>query len=456
MRESMFINHFQRHHDFYRGLRLIAIPIALQQLITTSLNMVDTLMVGKISVDAVAAVGVANQYYFLLSMIMFGLYSGGSVFFAQYYGKRELKKIHGLLGFTLMIGAILSLVFAVTAFMVPEFIIDLFTDSEEAIKLGASYLRVACFSYPFMVLSFGMSTGLRTIEKPKFSMYASILALSLNTVLNFIFIFGLGGVPAMGVVGAALATVISRLVEFCCIYYFAYFKTDEMNPTWRDLIRFNRPQIKQLMITSLPVIINEMFWGLGMTVYVLIYGEISVEAISVMNIVNAIGNIFFIAGNGVGNASTVMLGKQLGANEPLKAIEMARLFTKVCAVFGIISACLYAACIPLIVPLYSSFDDSTLQLMKQVMIISALGTPLRFINMLNIVGIFRSGGDTKYAMTLELGMLWGVGVLGAFTLVKVFSAPLFMVVILIQLEEVLKVIVGYFRVKSNKWVRTLV
>ena len=169
--------HFKQNAAFYKDLWVIALPIALQQLVTSSLNMVDTLMVGKVGVDAVAAVGVSNQYYFLLNMVMFGIYSGGMVYFAQFWGKRDIRNIHRLLGFTLVLGTILAVVFTGLALIIPEQIISIFTDNTAVQALGAKYLRMACLSYPFMILSFGFSMGLRAVEKPKFSMIASVIAL---------------------------------------------------------------------------------------------------------------------------------------------------------------------------------------------------------------------------------------------------------------------------------------
>ena len=448
--------HYQQYAPFYKDLWIIALPIALQQLVTSSLNMVDTLMVGHVGVDAVAAVGVSNQYYFLLDMVMFGIYSGGMVYFAQYWGKKDLRNIHRLLGFTLVVGMGLAILFTGLAVFIPKQIIHIFTDDVAVMELGANYLRVAAISYPFMILSFGYSMGLRAVEKPKFSMIASVIALTLNTVLNMVFIFGLFGCPALGVVGAAIATLVSRIVEFILVLGFAYFKTDTMNPKLSVLLSFDRPLIRKLMVTSLPVVINECFWGLGTTAYMVIYGMINVEAISIMNIVNSIFNIFFIAAIGVGNASTVMLGKKLGVGEKEKTYKEAVLFLKIGVVLGLLSAVLLVMCIPVMLRLYREFDPSTLETMAYVLIIFAMGLTFRFINIINIVGIFRAGGDTKYAMILELGILWSVGVLGTFIAVKFFHAPLIIVAMIVQLEEVVKVLLGMFRVKSKKWINQLV
>lgn len=451
-----FKDHFKSNASFYKDLWIIALPIALQQLVTSSLNMVDTLMVGKVGVDAVAAVGVSNQYYFLLNMIMFGIYSGGMVYFAQYWGKKDVKSIHRLLGFTLILGGILSIIFGGLAFFIPEKIISIFTPDVAVQSLGAQYLKIACLSYPFMILSFGYSMGLRAVEKPKFSMIASIIALTLNTILNYLLIFGAFGLPQLGVIGAAIATLVSRIVEFILIMFFAYFKTETMNPKLSVLLSFNKELISKLITTSLPVVINECFWGLGTTAYLVIYGQINVESISIMNIVTSIFNIFFIAAIGVGNASTVMLGKQLGAGEKDKTYDHAILFLKTGVVLGILSSLILIACIPLILPMYQNFESSTLKLMGQVLVIFAFGLTFRFINIINIVGIFRAGGDTKYAMILELGILWTVGVLGAFIAVNLFNAPLLIVAMIVQLEEIVKVVIGIFRVRSKKWINTLV
>lgn len=448
--------HFEQYRSFYKDLWIIALPIALQQLVTSSLNMVDTLMVGKVGVDAVAAVGIANQYYFLLNMMMFGIYSGGMVYFAQYWGKKDTKSIHRLLGFTLILGLSLSVIFSGLGILIPEKIVGLFTPEVMVQALGAKYLKIACLSYPFMILSFGFSMGLRAVEKPKYSMIASMIALILNTILNYLFIFGTFGFPSLGVGGAAIATLISRVVELALVLFFAYFKTDTMNPKVSTLLSFNKDLIKKLMATSLPVVINECFWGLGTTAYLAIYGIINVESISIMNIVTSIFNIFFIAAIGVGNASTVMLGKQLGAGKQEKTYAEAILFLKIGIVLGILSAILLIASIPLILPMYQNFGSDTLALMAKVLIIFSIGLTFRFINIINIVGIFRAGGDTRYAMILELGTLWTVGVLGAFIAVQFFNAPLLVVAMIVQFEEVVKLIIGMFRVKSKKWINTLV
>ena len=448
--------HFKQNAAFYKDLWIIALPIALQQLVTSSLNMVDTLMVGKVGVDAVAAVGVSNQYYFLLNMVMFGIYSGGMVYFAQFWGKKEIRNIHRLLGFTLVLGIGLAAIFTGLALLIPEQIIRIFTQDVAVQELGAKYLRIACLSYPFMILSFGFSMGLRAVEKPKFSMIASIIALTLNTILNLILIFGLFGFPQLGVIGAAIATLVSRIVEFILVIGFAYLKTETMNPKLSMLLAFDRELINKLIVTSLPVVINECFWGLGTTAYMVIYGMINVESISIMNIVNSIFNIFFIAAIGVGNASTVMLGKKLGAGEKEKSYQDAILFLKVGIVLGIISGLLLVMCIPVMLQLYKDFEPSTLTLMSHVLIVFAVGLTFRFINIINIVGVFRAGGDTKYAMVLGLGVLLTVGVLGTFIAVKFFHSPLLIVAIIVQLEEVVKVFFGMFRVRSKKWINQLV
>ena len=448
--------HFKQNAAFYKDLWIIALPIALQQLVTSSLNMVDTLMVGKVGVDAVAAVGVSNQYYFLLNMVMFGIYSGGMVYFAQFWGKKEIRNIHRLLGFTLVLGIGLAAIFTGLALLIPEQIIRIFTQDVAVQELGAKYLRIACLSYPFMILSFGFSMGLRAVEKPKFSMIASIIALTLNTILNLILIFGLFGFPQLGVIGAAIATLVSRIVEFILVIGFAYLKTETMNPKLSVLLAFDRELINKLIVTSLPVVINECFWGLGTTAYMVIYGMINVESISIMNIVNSIFNIFFIAAIGVGNASTVMLGKKLGTGEKEKSYQDAILFLKVGIVLGIISGLMLVMWIPVMLQLYKDFEPSTLTLMSHVLIVFAVGLTFRFINIINIVGVFRAGGDTRYAMILELGVLWTVGVLGTFIAVKFFHAPLLIVAIIVQLEEAVKVFFGMFRVRSKKWINQLV
>ncbi len=440
---------------FYKTLLSIALPIAMQNLISSALNMVDTLMIGQLGEASIAAVGQANQVFFQFILIMFGINSSCAIFTAQFWGKKDTINIRRVLGLSIIMGIIVSLVFTVVAFFAPRFILSLFIQDPVVIDLGSQYLKIISISYIFTTISFAYSFGCRSIGKAKVPMVISAVALLINTSLNYVLIFGKFGFPEMGVRGAAAATVIARIFEMLLLLYVIYSKDGVLAGRIKELFDLNMSFVKKVFKTGIPVILNEAFWALGMIMYTVAFGRISTEAVASVHIANTVQNIFMVVAFGMGNACAVMLGHEIGAGDKDKTYKYAINFSVLGTIVGIVLGLGLIVASPLILSFFKISPD-VYKASSIVLIISGLLMPVRIFNTQLIIGILRSGGDTTFSLLLEMGGVWGVGVPLAFLGALVFRLPVYGVYALLALEEITKAVIGLPRVLSKKWIRSVV
>jgi putative MATE family efflux protein len=313
-----------RDSTYFKTLLRIAVPIASQHFITSSLNAVDVIMIGQLGETAVAAVGLANQVFFLLILLLFGISSGAAMFTAQFWGKEDIESIHKVLGIGLMLGIASSLLFSFAALVFPEFILSIYSKDPAVVALGSTYLRRVALSYVFTSITFSFASVLRSTENVKLPMFVSIVALSINTVLNYLLIFGNFGFPKMGVEGAAIATLIARSLECVTLLTLTYRLRTPVAARLNELLGFNRDFILRYLKIALPVMFNEMMWSLGITVYNIVYARIGTESIAAVNISATIENMAFVLFIGISNAAAIMIGKRIGANEEDKAFIYGR------------------------------------------------------------------------------------------------------------------------------------
>jgi len=322
--------------NFYKAMLAIALPITLQNLISSSLNMVDTIMIGRLGETEIAAVGLANQIFFLFALLLFGTNSGASIFVAQFWGKKDIVNIRRVLGIALASGTIISLIFASAAFIAPNFILSIFTEDMEVIHLGSQYLRIVSFSYFITAISFSYGISSRSIGEAKLPMIVSAVSLVANTILNYLLIFGNLGFPAMGVRGAALATLMSRAIEVSLLLWVIYRKGDVLAAKVHELLDLSYEFVSKFFKTTTPVILNEGLWSLGMVMYSIAYARIGTGAIASIQIANTVQNIFMGITMGLGNACAVMIGNQIGANQEETALTYAKRFAKLGPSLGLV------------------------------------------------------------------------------------------------------------------------
>lgn len=440
---------------FYKDLGRIAAPIIIQNFISTSLNMVDTIMIGMVGETQIAAVGIANQVFLLFSMFLFGMCSGCGIFISQFWGKRDTDNIKRVVGVEVTSTLVISAIFTFAAFAFSRKIIGIFNTDPEVLLYGSRYLKIVCLSYGLTAITFCFSFALRCTEKAVYPMIVSAVALMTNTFLNYVFIFGHFGFRAMGVEGAALATVIARFIEAVLIITVVYKGNKTLAPGFKEMLLIDSCFFKRIYRTTIPVLLNEVCWGLASVVYSVAYGRIGKEAIASIQISNTIQQLFMILCFGIANASGVMIGKRIGAGNEEEGRDYAHRFAVLSIATGIFIGIMIVAGGPIILGFFNVSQRVVIDAYK-IMKINSLIMPMRVFDIVIIVGILRGGGDANHAFAIEASTMWFIGVPAAFAGALLFKLPIYGVVALTTLEEIGKFIFCMYRLISDKWINNLV
>ncbi|MCX6037024.1 MAG: MATE family efflux transporter [Chloroflexi bacterium] len=448
---------FYRDREYFRLLIKFALPLALQSLITSSLNMVGVIMIGQLGETSVAAVGLANQVWFLLNLLLFGIVSGCAMFVAQLWGKKDIPNVRRVLGLAVKLGLIAALVFWTLATFFPGAVLRLYTEDAAVIELGSQYLCIYGWSYGFYAISAAYGVSLRSTGYVRLPLAVSTAALGLNILIAYPFIFGWEavGLPALGVNGAAIAGLVARVLE--CLAMLGAVYWDRLNPSaasLRDLLELDFKFMASVLKPVLPVIANEFLWSMGVTTYSAIYAHIGTSAIAAINIVSTIDQLAFVVFLGIGSATAILVGNLIGQGENEKAYRYAGrslgLQITGAALMGLL-VYLFAG------NLFQFFKVSPEVIVdaRNILTVLALGMSVRSANHVIIIGILRSGGDTRFSLVLDGFVIWLVGVpvtaAGAF----LFHLPVHLVYALTLSEEVTKFAVGLGRYFSRKWINDL-
>lgn len=440
---------------FIRKTIAIMIPIALQGLLNTSLNLVDTVMIGSLGQSSIAAVGLANKVFFVFTLLLFGIVSGSSILTAQYWGKNDIKNIRKVLGMSLIIGLIGSVIFVIPSLICPEIVMSIFTPNENIIKIGASYLAIAAISYPLTAITNVYIALLRGVNQVKAPVLVTLVSIVIKVLLNYILIFGHFGMPALGVQGEAIATLIARVFECTCILSIVYFEKGPAAAKFKELLSFNKEFVKLYFSTVSPVILNEFMWGLGVTMYSLVYGRMGDGAVAAITITQTVEQIIMVIFQGISAATAVVLGNELGANKLEDAKIHAKYFVILQFIFTLIMGII---CFFIRIPLIRLFNvtDIVGADISKCLIVFILYIPFKMFNFVNIVGILRSGGDTKAALMLDITGVWCVGIPLAYLGGILLEVPIYSVYAMVTLEEIYKFILGFRRYKQRVWLKNLV
>ncbi len=440
---------------FLKAMLAIAIPIALQNLITSSLNMIDTLMISSLGDASIAGVGLANQVFFLYMLMVFGINSGSSIFISQFWGKKDNDNIKKILGLAIFLGSLVGVVFTLIAFFFPEKLMRIFTKDLEVISLGKDYLKIVSFSYIITAIGFSFSVASRSIGQARMPMVVSGISFLTNTLFNYLLIFGKFGFPRLGVKGAAYGTLIARIVELIFILYGIYSNGGVLAGSIEELTSWNKEFVFKYLKTTYPVIINETIWALGNVMYSIAYARIGKEATAAVQVAITVQNIFMVISRGLANSCTVMVGNKIGAEEEETAIIYAKRFLVLATIIGIVlGATLFISSSP-VLNLFKNLTPEVYDTANKLLKIIGLVFFIKMFNGTMIVGVLRGGGDTKFSMLLEMASIWLVGVPLAFLGALVFKLPVHIVLALVTLEEVVKAIISIPRLVSKKWVRNV-
>lgn len=442
--------------DFYKMLMSLAIPIVLQNLLVASLNLLDSIMVGNLGEKAIASVGIANQYYMLFYNTAHGFIMGAGIFVAQYWGKKDIKNIYKFMGLSLIFAMAVTLLFLGGAIFFPENIMEIFTKDSEVIELGKSYLLIVAPSYILTIITLNYEMALRGTGNTKIPMYASLIGLIFNGVLNYIFIFGKFGMVKLGVFGAGLGTLIARCFELGFILYKIYIADKNIVAgKLKEMFDIEKSMITTFLKTALPVVFNDMMWIGGLTVYFLAFSKLGTTATATMQISNTVNNVFNIFGIGIALAGGVIVGNRIGAQEEERAKTEAKKTSTFSVMLGIIIGIIFFIISPYVVKLFS-IEDETKKSIVAVLRIMAIVLPVRFFGIMQIIGILRGGGDVVFAILTEVVAVWAVGVPMSFLGVLYFDFPIEYVYAMSCLEEPFKALATLPRLFSGKWIKNLV
>lgn len=443
-----------RDKRYYTTLLTIAVPIITQNFISSLLNVIDVTMLGQLGEISIAAVGLANQVFFLLMLMLFGANSGMGVFTAQLWGKGDVKSIHKVLGIGLFIGLLGSFIFTILALVLPAQVLGIYTTDPAVIAKGASYLRITGWGYMITAVSFAFSAVLRSTGHVRVPMAVSIVALSLKTFLNYGLILGHFGLPALGVEGAAIATVISRIVEMTALLSIIYIRRLPAAARVRELFSISREFLTTVLKTSLPVLINETLWSLGVTTYNVVYGRIGTDAIAAVNIAASIEGLAFVIFMGLSDATGIMIGNRIGANQEEVAFDYGRQTLIISTAGAITLGLVILIGRDLILGFYKLSPES-LHLTRNILTVMGLALWVKVSNMTIIVGILRAGGDTRFSLFLDTGTVWLVGVPLAVLGGLVLHLPVYIVYLMVIGDEICKYVVAVWRFLSKRWINNV-
>lgn len=450
------------NHHFYRKVIKIGIPIFLSQFLTSLLSIIDTVMVSVLGDNAISAVGLSANFGFFIIMIMFGFLSGLGIYIAQYYGSKETHNIHKVFIISLIVGGIISTLFFVVVRFYPEFIVGLYNNGDDLIEraliknYAIEYLRVISFSYFPMTLSFVIIMLMRNTEQVIFPQVVSVITVLINTFLNYVLITGNLGFPRLEVEGAALASLISSSIGTVILVSYMLFSNREVLQIKFSLIKdITKDFVSKLAKKALPVALNETIWGLGMSMYLMAMGFIGGHAIASVQISNMIMGLFWVANAGISTACAIMIGNKLGENKIEVAKNWGLKFTKLSFFAGVILGILLFILSPYIPLVFTNSSELVKENLRLILMMFSFYIPIKFTNAIQIIGTLRAGGDTRYALFSEIIPLWVFGVPMAFYLSINTSLPLWLILLIINVEEVFKLIALMIRFFSYKWANNL-
>ena len=442
----------ERHH-LYRSLASLVIPITIQNLIGSLVNSADIFMLGFISQDALSAVSLANQYYFILIGVFFGISSGVTILCSQYWGKKDYDAIQAVMGIALKLGIAFTALLAVTTMLFPVAMMKVYTDDPVLIEIGASYLRIVGFSYLLNSFSQVYLSVLKSMERAKISTVISCTSLVLNIVGNAAFIFGLAGFPKLGVIGVAVSTLFARLIEslLCLIHYMS---GKMLKPKLAVLFKKNPLLFKDFLKYAIPALINDCIWTLAFSTYSIILGHMTSDVVAASSVANTLRNLFTVLCFGLSSGGSVLLGKEIGAKQMDLAKRDASRLCIITLIISIFTGILLLLCKNPLMSLYT-LTDRAQDYLNTMMIISSYYIIGQAMNTLTIAGIFRAGGDSKFGMICDTVDMWLISVPLGFISAYVLKLPPMAVYFILCLDEFWKIPAVYIHYKSYKWLRNI-
>ena len=433
---------------------MLVIPMAIQNLINVGVTAADVMMLGRVGEDVLSGSSLAGQIQFVMTLFLFGITSGATVMTAQYWGKRDTRYIEKIMGIGMLAAVSAGLIFTIASQLFPEQLLIIYTNDANVIAEGVKYLRVVSLSYVLMAMTQVYLYIMRSIERVIIATIVYSTSLVVNVILNALLIFGLFGFPKLGIVGAAVATLTSRIIEFAIVVFYATKKNKVVKFRIGDVVHIDKVLFRDFLTYAAPVILNELLWGLGSSTNTAIIGHMGSAAVAANSVAQMARQLAMVVCFGVSNATAIYLGKTIGE----KKFELAKVYGKKFLQLSIIVGAAGGVMILLAAPFINSFmtlSPEAQEYVKFMFFVMSYFTLCMSINTTLIVGVLRSGGDTKYGMLVDIGGMWCFSILlGAIAAFK-FHASVEVVYIILMSDEVIKIPMSVSRFKSNKWIKDI-
>ena len=437
---------------FLLTLVTLMVPMILQNLLTLGTQMMDSIMLGQLGQNELSASSLANQPFFIFNLLIFGMASGSSVLNAQFWGKRDIRSIKIIISICLKVAFTVSILLAAVVMLFPRAVMAVYTNDQAVIELGAQYLQVIGWCYIFRGIASTLLTSIRSVGIVRVAVVDSVFALVCNTSLNYILIFGKLGFPALGVRGAAIATVITRIGEVAIVLTYLLFIDKKLKFRPRDLAAFEMGLLKNYLKNGLPVAFNEVFWSIGVSIQSMILGRLGADAVSasqMSSIVQQFATVFIF---GVANAAAIIIGNDIGAGRMEEAKSRIRAFRWIAVWVGLFAAGVILVLSRPVVGFYNVPEETKELALQMLRMLSVI---VLFVSQtgIGVVGLLRGGGDPRFGVFVDLCGLWLFAVPAALLAAFVFHAPVLAVYLCSKLDEPVKLVMLTWRMRNDRWIK---
>ena len=437
---------------FYKRVLILVLPMALQNLINVGVSATDVIMLGRVGEKVLSGCSMGGQIFWILSLFLFGSTSGASVLIAQYWGKKNLEAIEKIMGIVVLLTTSMGILFMVTALLIPEKLMQLFTNDMEIIEQAVLYIRIVAFTYPLSAFTMAYLNMLKSIERVTISTIIYGSSLLINICVNAILIFGLLGFKAMGIQGAAIGTLIARLVELCILLLYVNRFKPEVKVKWVYVVHTDRVLWKDFLYFASPVILNEVLWGAGYSANTAIVGRLGSGVVAANSVVQVTRQLSMVVGFGIAAATAIMIGKAIGEGRKDIAEEYGRKFTMLGLLCGIGGAAVILLLRPVIL-WGMGFEGETARYLNLFLCMMSAYVIGQSINSTWVVGIFRSGGDTRFGMILDMTTMWFGSILFSAMAAFIFHLPVPVIYAILLSDEFIKIPFCLWRYRKKVWLR---
>lgn len=438
--------------NFYKRVFILAFPMALQNLINVGVSATDVIMLGRVGEKVLSGCSLGGQVFWILSLFLFGSTSGASVLIAQYWGKKDIVAIEKVMGIVVLLTVTVGSIFMIAALLIPGKLMALYTGDAQIIEQAVMYIRIVAFTYPISAFTMAYLNMLKSIERVAISTIVYGSSLLINIIVNAVLIFGLLGFPVMGIKGAAIGTLVARIMELVILLFYIKRFRPEVKVRWNYMIHIDSVMWKDFFYYASPVILNEVLWGVGYSANTAIVGHLGSSVVAANSVSQVTRQLSMVVGFGIAAAAAIMIGKAIGEGRK----DIAEDYGKKFSILGLICGVGGAAVIVILRPLiiwgmgFGKGTDRYLSLFLYMMAAYAIGQSL---NSTWVVGIFRAGGDTRFGMILDMVSMWCGSILFSALAAFVFHFPVPVVYAILLSDEFIKVPFCFWRYRKKVWLK---